>query len=82
MLYSLPEDDLMADKPKLLDVVALLVDLPERKLWRGQVGAVVDVLDADVFEVEFCDEEGRAYAMLGLPADQLMVLRYRPCDSA
>jgi hypothetical protein len=29
---------------KLLDVVALTVDLPEYNLWRGQVGTVVEML--------------------------------------
>lgn len=29
---------------KLLDVVALMVDLPEYNLWRGQVGTVVEML--------------------------------------
>jgi len=29
---------------KLLDVVALTVDLPEYNLWRGQVGTVVEEL--------------------------------------
>ncbi len=29
---------------KLLDVVALTVDLPEHNLWQGQVGTVVEVL--------------------------------------
>jgi len=29
---------------KLLDVVALTVDLPEYNLWRGQVGTVVEIL--------------------------------------
>lgn len=28
---------------KLLDVVALTVDLPEYNLWRGQVGTVVEI---------------------------------------
>ena len=31
----------MHDEPQLLDVVALLEDLPERGLRRGQVGTVV-----------------------------------------
>ena len=29
---------------KLLDAVALTVDIPEYKLWRGQVGTVVEIL--------------------------------------
>ncbi|MCC3411769.1 MULTISPECIES: DUF4926 domain-containing protein [unclassified Microcoleus] len=38
---------------KLLDVVALLEDLPEHGLYRGQVGTVVDEYDAEFVEVEW-----------------------------
>lgn len=72
----------MTMRLKLLDVVALTEDLPERSLCRGQVGTVVEELAANVFEVEFCDDDGRAYASLALPADQLMVLHYRPAAVA
>lgn len=65
---------------KLLDVVALTDDVPEHQLWRGQVGTVVEELANDVFEVEFSDNEGRTYAMVSLPASQLMVLHYEPVD--
>ncbi len=38
---------------KLLDVVALTVDIPKYNLWRGQVGTVVEILaDGAAFEVE------------------------------
>ena len=67
---------------KLLDVVALTVDLPEHSLCRGQVGTVVEELAANVFEVEFCDDDGRTYASLALPADKLMVLHYRSAEVA
>jgi len=64
---------------KLLDVVALTVDLPEYNLWRGQVGTVVEVLaGGSAFEVEFSDREGRTYESLGLRPDQIMVLHYEP----
>jgi hypothetical protein len=68
----------MKQKIKLLDVVALMEELPERGLSMGQVGTVVDVLAPDVFEVEFSDNEGRTFAELALKADQLLVLRYEP----
>jgi hypothetical protein len=42
----------------ILDVVALTEDLPERGLYRGQVGTVVESLAPGVFEVEFSDDEG------------------------
>ena len=65
-----------------LDVVALTEDIPERGLARGQVGTAVEMLAPDVFEVEFCDDNGRTYALLALRANQLMVLRYRPLQVA
>lgn len=71
----------MTDPIRLLDVVALTVDLPESGLRRGQVGTVVEQLAPDAFEVEFSDDEGRAYAMLALRADQLLVLKYRPAPT-
>jgi len=61
-----------------LDVVALLRDWPERALVAGQVGTVVQSLADDHFEVEFSGEDGRAYAMVALPARDLMVLHYAP----
>lgn len=69
----------MKNNIKLLDVVALTVDLSEYNLWRGQVGTIVEVLDdGNAFEVEFCDREGRTYESLGLRPNQFMVLRYEP----
>ena len=65
----------MKTKPiKLLDTVALLEDLPARKLQAGEVGTVVEVLDPGVYEVEFCDDDGQTYAKFALRADQLMAL--------
>ncbi|EAM49969.1 DUF4926 domain-containing protein [Crocosphaera watsonii WH 8501] len=65
------------DKIKLLDVVALTVDLPEEQLFKGQVGTVVDILaDGTAYEVEFSDRNGRTYESLGLSADQFMILHF------
>lgn len=68
----------MNEAIELLDVVALVEDLPDRQLVRGQVGTVVEVLGPGVFEVEFSDDDGRTYAMLALTAEQLMVLHHQP----
>src|SRR5205814_9552433 len=67
---------------RLLDVVALVTDLPERRLARGQVGTVVERLAPGVYEVEFSDDQGRTYAQLPLRREQLMVLRYHPPQAA
>jgi hypothetical protein len=68
----------MKDIIDILDVVAIIEDLPERGLYRGQVGTVVEILAPGVFEVEFSDDEGRTYATTSLEADQLLALRYEP----
>ncbi|MFB2969002.1 DUF4926 domain-containing protein [Aerosakkonema sp. BLCC-F183] len=66
---------------KLLDVVALTVDLPEYNLWRGQVGTVVDILASGAaFEVEFSDRNGRTYESMGLRPEQIMVLHFEPAS--
>lgn len=64
--------------PALLDVVALLTDFPEKSLATGQVGTVVELLDATNLLVEFSDDEGRAYAIAPLQSSQLLVLHYVP----
>jgi Domain of unknown function (DUF4926) len=70
------ERALMAkSKIKLLDTVALLEDMPERRLKRGEVGTVVEILAPDVYEVEFCDEAGQTYAELALRSEQLVALQ-------
>jgi Domain of unknown function (DUF4926) len=63
---------------RLLDVVALTTDLPDIGLVRGQVGTVVELLALDAYEVEFSDDEGRAYAQLPLRDRDLMSLYYQP----
>jgi hypothetical protein len=68
----------MSDWPRLLDVVAVLGDLPEASLPRGQVGTVVELLDDATALVEFSDDTGRAYAVLPVPLATLLTLHYEP----
>jgi hypothetical protein len=67
---------------RLLDDVALTADRPDQGLVRGQVGTVVEVLAPDAYEVEFSDDEGRAYAQLPLRDQDLMILHYQPHEVA
>ena len=67
----------MSTTPRLLDVVALLSDVPAHGLVRGQVGTVVELLDG-AYEVEFADRDGHAFAILSLRPEQLMVLHDTP----
>jgi hypothetical protein len=62
-------------------VVALLEDLPEHGMVRGQVGTVVESLAPGVYEVEFINDQGRTYAMVALKEEQLMRLHYEPVQA-
>ena len=73
---------MIENDPQLLDVVALMADVSEHGLLRGQVGTVVEVLASERYDVEFCDDEGRTYALVPLRADQLLILRYNPQQAA
>ncbi len=66
----------MKSTPKLNDVVALLADVPEENLERGQVGTIVEVLSATRLLVEFSDDAGRAYSIAPVSAPNLLVLHY------
>jgi hypothetical protein len=61
---------------QLLDVVALRESLPEKNLFAGQVGTIVEELAPEVYEVEFSDDDGQTYAMLPLKSEQLLKLYY------
>ena len=76
----------MESEANMHDVVALLEDVPARHfetgrpllLHRGQIGTVVMTHEGTVFEVEFAGKDGRAYAILPVPASTLMILRDTP----
>lgn len=69
----------MNNQIKLLDAVALVVDISEHNLSRGQVGTVVELLkNGAAHEVEFSDRKGRAYKSIGLLPEQFVVLHYEP----
>lgn len=64
-----------SEKPSVLDVVALLAELPAQRLARGQVGTVVEQLDDKTLLVEFSDD---AYAIAPSPRADLLILHYLP----
>ena len=74
MLCFAEETRMLKKEINLLDTVALLEDLPQRDLIRGEVGTIVELLAPDVYEVEFCDDDGQTYAELALRSEQLIVL--------
>jgi hypothetical protein len=72
----------MTSQIKLLDPVALLQDLPEAGLQRGQVGTVVEELGPGVFEVEFSDDQGQTYASVAVESARLLGLLYETVGTA
>lgn len=65
------------DKPlQLLDVVALLTEIPDEKLSIGQVGTIVEELADNVYEVEFADAKGRTLTTCAVEAKDLLKLRH------
>ena len=56
---------------KLLDTVALTNDIPSAKLRRGDLGAIVEVLGPDAWEVEFVAASGKTQALLTLHRDDI-----------
>lgn len=61
---------------QLLDIVALLTDLPDEKLSIGQVGTIVEELTDNMFEVEFADAKGRTLTICAVEAKGLLKLTH------
>ena len=76
----------MSNTANMNDVVALLEQVSANDfntgrplvLHRGQIGTVVMSYPDGACEVEFADLDGRAYAILPIPAEKLMVLHNAP----
>ena len=73
----------MSDEIHLHDIVALLENAAashfltgqQLLLRRGQIGTVVMTYDGVTLEVEFAGRDGRAYAILPVRTENLMLLR-------
>ncbi|MGZ8500194.1 MAG: DUF4926 domain-containing protein [Candidatus Binatia bacterium] len=76
----------MSEQIKTHDVVALTQDVQAKHfetgqnlvLRRGQIGTVVMLYPDGACEVEFADRAGRAFAMLPLRPERLMILHDTP----
>jgi len=61
--------------------IALLRDLPAHRLLRGQVGVIRRRTAPGVYEVEFADRAGAAYALVTLHAGQMLLLHWQPAEA-
>lgn len=60
----------------LRDSVALLTDLPQKQLRKGQVGTIIDIESANIFKVEFVNQTGQTLAFAFVKAMDLLKLNY------
>ena len=60
--------------PDLLDVVELIMDIPEQELRAGMQGTIVESHPGDAYEVEFTNEVGETIGLLALRPDQFIVV--------
>ncbi|MFH2141894.1 MAG: DUF4926 domain-containing protein [Bacteroidota bacterium] len=61
---------------EILNVVALLKDMPEKKLKKGQVGTIVEILGKNVYEIEFCNKNGETIASVSVKKEDTLLLHY------
>jgi hypothetical protein len=61
---------------ELLSVVAILKDVPEEGIVRGQVGTLVESLAPAVWLVEFSDTMGRTRALIEVREEEMVTLHY------
>jgi hypothetical protein len=61
---------------RVFDVVAILHDLPEKNIIRGQVGTIIEKLDDNVFEVEFVNKSGETISIETLTGNELFQLHF------
>jgi Domain of unknown function (DUF4926) len=64
----------MNTQPELLDIVELLVNLPESNQFVGTQGTIVECHDLNNFEVEFSNEDGETTALCVLSSQQFIVV--------
>ncbi len=66
----------MTNHFKLLDVIALLKNLPGKKLKQGQVGTIVEIFNNHHYEVEFCNNSGETITLVSIHEKDLLLLHY------
>jgi hypothetical protein len=63
---------------ELFDVVVLTEAIPSYNLRKGVLGTIVEILDEEVFLIEFADTKGVTYAIVPIKSSSLMKVYYEP----
>lgn len=62
------------NKPELLDVIELIVDIPDFSLRKGEQGTIIEDYQDGFFEVEFTNKKGEMTAMCSIHQDHFIVV--------
>ena len=57
-------------KYKVNDPIILSEDLPGQYLFKGQKGTIVEILEEDLYDVEFLAEDGNVYCIIPLESSK------------
>jgi len=68
----------LMDILELFDVVVLTEAIPSYNLRKGVLGTIVEILDEEVFLIEFADTKGVSYAIVPIKSSSLMKVYYEP----
>jgi len=68
----------LMDILELFDVVVLIEAIPSYNLRKGVSGTIVEILDEEVFLIEFADTKGVSYAIVPIKSCSLMKVYYEP----
>jgi len=60
--------------PDIGDMVELVADIPQKKLWAGDRGIIVNRHGNDVYEIEFTDENGETIDFTALHTKQFIIV--------
>jgi hypothetical protein len=62
------------NKPELLDVIELLVDIPKFSLRKGEQGTIIEDYEDGIYEIEFANKKGEATAICSISEDKFIVV--------
>ncbi len=61
-------------EPHLFDIVELLIDIPDKNLFAGMQGTIVEQYETRIFEIEFSDKQGQTLALCTLEKSNFFVV--------
>ncbi|NCO75358.1 MAG: DUF4926 domain-containing protein [Cyanobacteria bacterium] len=61
-------------KPELFDVVELIIDMPDKNIFIGSQGTILEDYGDNAYEIEFANENGETIYLSSFTRDQFIVI--------